>query len=71
MQRQNIPSSLLSRLREVDTPTVCNAIEVVQGARGFGQFTRGTMFHNRPGTPAMVGRARTARIAGLAPPQED
>ncbi|MEM1378604.1 MAG: RraA family protein [Pseudomonadota bacterium] len=46
-------------------------MEVVQGARGFGQFTRGTMFHNRPGTPAMVGRARTARIAGLAPPQED
>lgn len=70
MTRQTIPSTLLERLQQVDTPTVCNAIEVAQGRRGFGQFTRGTMFHCRPGMPAMVGRARTARIAGLAPPTE-
>ncbi|MEO0637485.1 MAG: RraA family protein [Pseudomonadota bacterium] len=71
MKRASIPNSLLKQLRSVDTPTVCNAIEVVQGRRGFNCFTRGTMIHNTPGTPAMVGRARTARIAGLAPPQED
>lgn len=70
MTRETIPSTLLDRLREVDTPTVCNAIEVVQGRRGFDRFTRGTMVHCRPGMPAMVGRARTARIAGLAPPTE-
>ncbi len=70
MTRQDIPASLLARLRAVDTPTVCNAIEVVQGQRGFDRFTRGTMLHSRPGTPAMVGRARTAQIAGLAPPTE-
>ncbi|WP_425039660.1 RraA family protein [Primorskyibacter sp. S187A] len=66
-----MPTSLLEKLRSVDTPTVCNAIEVAQGQRGFNRFTRGTMHHCKPGMPAMVGRARTARIAGLAPPTED
>jgi hypothetical protein len=70
MKRETIPDSLLEVLRQVDTPTVCNAIEVVEGKRGFNRFTRGTMQHCRPGMPAMVGRARTARIAGLAPPTE-
>lgn len=61
---------LLSLLRSVDTPTVCNAIEVAQGKRGFNRFTRGTMQHSRPGDPAIVGFARTAKISGLAPPNE-
>jgi regulator of RNase E activity RraA len=63
-------ADLYALLKSVDTPTVCNAIEVAQGKRGFDRFTRGTMHHNRPGMPAMVGRARTARIAGVAPPTE-
>lgn len=71
MSHENIPPSLLEKLRAVDTPTVCNAIEVAQGKRGFNRFTKGTMHHCKPGMPAMVGRARTARIAGLAPPTED
>ena len=62
--------SLLDLLRRVDTPTVCNAIEVAQGRRGFDAFTRGTMQCSAPGV-AMVGRARTARIRALAPPGED
>lgn len=70
MTRTEIPTDLLLTLRQVDTPTVCNAIEVAQGKRGFARFTRGTMQHSCPGAPAMVGRARTARIAGLAPPLE-
>lgn len=70
MSRESIPPSLLEKLSAVDTPTVCNAIEVAQGKRGFNRFTKGTMFHCKPGMPAMVGRARTARIAGLAPPTE-
>ena len=70
MNREAIPASLLRRLEEVDTPTVCNAIEVAQGKRGFDNFTRGTMHHCRPGMAAMVGRARTARIAGAKPPTE-
>ncbi|ABD57001.1 RraA family protein [Jannaschia sp. CCS1] len=66
-----IPQDLLDLLRRVDTPTVCNAIEVVHGKRGFNRFTRSTMQYSKPGDPPIVGRARTARIAGLAPPNED
>lgn len=60
---------LLALLRRVDTPTVCNAIEVVQGRRGFSAFTRGTMLCSEPGR-SIVGHAVTARIAALAPPTE-
>ena len=65
-----ISDELLALLRQVDTPTVCNAIEVAQGKRGFNCFTRGTMQHSRPGDPAIVGFARTAKISGLAAPVE-
>ena len=60
-----IPEDLLELLRQVDTPTVCNAIEVAQGQRGFNRFTRGTMQHSKPGDSAIVGRARTAKICLL------
>ena len=62
--------ALLSLLRSVDTPTVCNAIEVAQGKRGFNGFTRGTMLSSDPGAMAVVGYAVTAKIAALAPPEE-
>ncbi|OYW58579.1 MAG: acyl transferase [Rhodobacterales bacterium 12-65-15] len=61
--------ALLALLRSVDTPTVCNAIEVVQGKRGFAAFTRGTMISTEPGK-TIVGHAVTAQIAALAPPTE-
>lgn len=59
---------LFALLRTVDTPTVCNAIEVAQGQRGFNNYTHGTMLCSAPDDPAMVGFARTAKIAGLEPP---
>lgn len=61
--------ALLTLLRSVDTPTVCNAIEVAQGQRGFDAFTRGTMLINDPGG-VMVGYASTAKIAAVQPPAE-
>ena len=70
MSEQPLSADLLAVLRKVDTPTVCNAIEVAQGRRGFNEFTKGTMQHSRPGDPPTVGFARTAKIAGLAPPME-
>ena len=70
MTESIIPENLLRTLRSVDTPTVCNAIEVAQGKRGFNRFTRATMTHSKPGDPAIVGFARTAKISGLAPPTE-
>jgi regulator of RNase E activity RraA len=62
--------TLLTLLKKVDTPTVCNAIEVAQGKRGFNAFTRGTMLASDPDAAAMVGYARTARIAAVTPPTE-
>jgi regulator of RNase E activity RraA len=70
MAHELIDSELLTLLRSVDTPTVCNAIEVAQGKRGFSQFTRGTMICSAPQTPPMVGFAKTAKIAALNPPTE-
>ncbi len=64
-------TELLALLRRVDTPTVCNAIEVAQGKRGFAAFTRGTMIASDPDAGAVVGFARTAKIAALEPPAED
>ncbi len=55
---------LLELLKRVDTPTVCNAIEVAEGKRGFAGFTRGTPIASHPQEPAMVGYAKTARIRG-------
>lgn len=62
--------TLLNILRSVDTPTVCNAIEVAQGKRGFDAFTRGTVLCSDPQAVAIVGYARTARISAVAPPRE-
>lgn len=62
-------TALLDILSRVDTPTVCNAIEVVQGKRGFDNFTRGTMICTQPDR-AVVGYAATAQIAALAPPTD-
>lgn len=62
---------LLALLRRHDTPTICNAIETVQGRRGFQGFTRGTVLPSDPAAPPVVGYAVTARIAGRSPPTED
>lgn len=61
---------LLDSLRKVDTPTVCNAIEVAQGKRGFRAFTRGTMLASDP-TGVIVGYAITAQIAAVKQPTEN
>lgn len=63
-------NALLTLLKSVDTPTVCNAIEVAQGRRGFDGFTRGTVICTEPGGGAMVGYARTASLSAIAPPTE-
>lgn len=57
-------------LARYDTPTICNAIEVAQGKRGFDDYTRGTFQAAMNGAKAMVGYARTAKIAGKNPSTE-
>ena len=63
-------TSLLNLLQSVDTPTVCNAIEVAQGKRGFSNFTRDTMIPSDPKNEAIIGFARTASIKALEPSEE-
>lgn len=63
-------SSLITRLKAHDTPTVCNAIEVAQGRRGFAGFTHRSMLWSGQPDDRIVGFARTARIAGREPPQD-
>ena len=64
-----IDAGLLALLRGCDTPTVCNAIEVAQGRRGFRGFTRGTPVASHPGE-VVVGYAVTARLSAVEPPTE-
>ncbi len=70
MADMTLPDGLLELMQKVDTPTVCNAIEVAQGQRGFGGYTKGTMFASDADAPAIVGFARTAQIAGREAPSE-
>ncbi|HEV7323358.1 MAG TPA: RraA family protein [Ensifer sp.] len=70
MSHTTLEAELLSLLKSVDTPTVCNAIEVAQRKRGFQGFTRKTVQVADPNLAPVVGFARTARISAVAPPTE-
>lgn len=63
-------AALLSLLQSCDTPTICNAIEVAEGQRGFQRFSRQPPFSTDPGGKPLVGRARTATLSAQAPPAE-
>lgn len=54
----------------LDTPTVCNAIEIAQGSRDFSGFTKKPMTASHPDAAAIVGRALTAKIRARTPPSE-
>jgi regulator of RNase E activity RraA len=57
----------LAALRAFDTPTICNALEVVAPRRhGFG-YTTQPLVCARPGLPPIVGFARTATIRAMHP----
>lgn len=62
-------SALIAKLRLYDTPTICNAIEIAQGGRGFDAFTKRTMHSSAPGGPPIVGFAQTARLRSNTPPR--
>ena len=61
-------TALIEKLRQYDTPTICNAIEIAQGGRGFDAFTKRTMHSSDPAGPPIVGFARTARLRSNTPP---
>ena len=69
-----ISSQTLADLRTLDTPTVCNALEVVAPDRRTTGFTIEPLVCARPRLPPIVGYARTATIRAQEPdcrPPED
>jgi len=62
-----LTQSLIDDLQSIDTPTVCNALELlVPERRGYG-FTTQPLVCTRPELPPMVGIARTAAIRAAHP----
>jgi regulator of RNase E activity RraA len=57
-------------LLALDTPTVCNALEVVNPARRARGFNIRPFFCVRPTLPPMLGHARTVRIRAAHKPEE-
>jgi regulator of RNase E activity RraA len=60
----------IASLQAVDTPTVCNAIEIVMGRRTAEGFTTLPVVAAHPALPSIVGYARTGLIRGSEPAQE-
>ena len=68
---KKLDPAVLVELRKLDTPTVCNALEVVAPERrGYG-FTTRPLVCVRPQLPPMVGYARTATIRAAHPSARD
>ena len=56
------PEKLLDQLRAVDTPTICNALEIVAPERRLTGFTMKPLVCPFPDLPPIVGYARTATV---------
>lgn len=62
-----LTDKLITDLQSIDTPTVCNALELlIPERRGYG-FTTQPLVCTRPELPPMVGIARTAAIRSAHP----
>ncbi|MBO1905842.1 RraA family protein [Microvirga sp. 3-52] len=67
---QALSSEVFAALTAVDTPTVCNAIELVLGRRTAEGFTIRPVLAAHPNLPAIVGYARTALILSSLPSED-
>lgn len=61
---------ILAALGRYDTPTICNALELVAPERRATGFTTRPLFCARPELPPIVGYARTATIRASRPPAD-
>ncbi len=62
-----LTKELITDLQSIDTPTVCNALEIIMPARrGYG-YTTAPLVCTRPKLPPMLGFARTASIRSAHP----
>ncbi|MBQ0822064.1 RraA family protein [Microvirga sp. HBU67558] len=67
---QVLSPEVFTALAAVDTPTVCNAIELVLGHRKAEGFTTEPVLAAHPSLPAIVGYARTGLIRSSQPAEE-
>ena len=69
-----LPASVLDALARYDTPTICNALEIVAPDRRLIGFTTRPLVCPFPDMPPIVGYARTATISAVVasrlPPAE-
>ena len=65
---ETVSGDVLAKLGELDTPTVCNALEIVSpDRRGYG-YTTTPFFTPRPHLKPIVGFARTGKIRAQTEP---
>jgi regulator of RNase E activity RraA len=62
-----LPESVLEALRAFDTPTICNAMEIVAPERRLYGYTVKPLVCPFPDLPPIVGYARTATIRAASP----
>lgn len=65
---KELDPTLLSALKSLDTPTVCNALETVEPGRRTRGFNIKPLFCAHPELPPVVAFARTARIRATHKP---
>jgi regulator of RNase E activity RraA len=59
--------AVFEHLRKFDTPTICNALEIVRAKRFTNGFTRQRLLASFPALPSIVGYARTAMFRSSVP----
>lgn len=67
---RTLDSALLTVLGGFDTPTICNALEIVAPQRRMLGFTRRPLVCVRPEMPPIVGYAATVTCRAAVPPTE-
>lgn len=67
MTENTLSADEMAALAALDTPTVCNALEVVSTERRGTGFTSLPIGYVHPGVKRIVGYARTARIKSFKP----
>lgn len=64
---KQLTPELIDILTSVDTPTICNALEVATGTRTNKGFTKGAFFAAHPAMKPVLGFARTATLRTAHP----
>ena len=60
-------NTLIKITSKYDTPTMCNAMDVILGTRSAVGFTRNSVVTAQTSTKPIVGFAKTAKIRALSP----